>query len=235
MDDGISRLSRLTSILLQLQARRVVSATSLAAKYDVSTRTIYRDIKALELAGVPIQTEEGKGYSLMEGYRLPPVMFSEDEANALITAEQLVLRNKDASLVAHYTSAATKIKAVLRQATKDAVNLLSERIVLGYNEAQDRSSDTLASLQKALTGFLVVEIEYRKQDAETHGWRAVEPFALLGNEQGWLLAARCRLRNDFRLFRLDRMRALRVRTENFTPHNLKLEDYLLRLRAQGNR
>ena len=90
------RLSRLTAILTQLQSSRIVTATALAEKHNVSVRTIYRDIRTLEKSGVPIVTEEGKGYSMMEGYQLPPVMFTEDEANALITAEQLVLKNKDA-------------------------------------------------------------------------------------------------------------------------------------------
>ncbi|TWJ00634.1 HTH domain-containing protein [Mucilaginibacter frigoritolerans] len=82
------RISRLTAILTQLQSKRILTSTTLAKKFDVSVRTIYRDIKVLEHAGVPIYTEDGKGYSLMDGYRIPPVMFTEDEANALITIEQ---------------------------------------------------------------------------------------------------------------------------------------------------
>lgn len=86
------RLSRLTAILLQLQTQRIITAPALADKFNISVRTIYRDIKALEQAGVPILTEEGKGYTLMEGYKVPPVMFTESQANALILAEQLVLK-----------------------------------------------------------------------------------------------------------------------------------------------
>ncbi|RYF81203.1 MAG: HTH domain-containing protein, partial [Chitinophagaceae bacterium] len=76
-DNDTKRLSRLTAILIQLQSTRLVTATNLAKKFSVSIRTIYRDIKALEQAGVPILPEEGKGYSLMEGYKVPPMMFSE--------------------------------------------------------------------------------------------------------------------------------------------------------------
>jgi predicted DNA-binding transcriptional regulator YafY len=101
-DNDTSRLSRITAILTQLQTKRMITAPTLAEKYSVSVRTIYRDIRSLEQSGVPIVTEEGKGYSLMEGYRLPPVHFTESEANALITAEQLVLKNNDASLIEHY-------------------------------------------------------------------------------------------------------------------------------------
>lgn len=97
--NDIKRVSRLTAILTQLQTQRLLTATYLAEKFNVSVRTIYRDMRALEESGVPIIAEEGKGYSLMEGYRIPPVMFTEAQANALIIAEQLVLKNKDAFLV----------------------------------------------------------------------------------------------------------------------------------------
>jgi predicted DNA-binding transcriptional regulator YafY len=97
--NDIKRVSRLTAILTQLQTQRLLTATYLAEKFNVSVRTIYRDMRALEESGIPIIAEEGKGYSLMEGYRIPPVMFTEAQANALIIAEQLVLKNKDAFLV----------------------------------------------------------------------------------------------------------------------------------------
>ena len=90
-----NRLSRLTAILIQFQTKKIITAFELSEKFEVSKRTIYRDIKSLEQAGVPIITEEGKGYTLMEGYKIPPVMFTENQANALIFAEQLVLKNRD--------------------------------------------------------------------------------------------------------------------------------------------
>src|SRR6478609_7503100 len=129
-DNDTKRLSRLTAILTQLQTKRLLNATTLAEKFSVSIRTIYRDIKALEQAGVPILTEDGKGYSLMEGYKIPPVMFSESEANALITVEQLVLKNRDSSLIKEYTEAVNKIKAVLLHSTKEKAELLSNRIAV---------------------------------------------------------------------------------------------------------
>ena len=129
-DNDTKRLARLTAILTQLQTKRIITSSTLAAKFGVSVRTIYRDIKVLEQAGVPILTEDGKGYSLMEGYKVPPIMFSESEANALITVEQLILKNKDTSLVKEYTEAINKIKAVLRYSTKEKVELLSKRIAV---------------------------------------------------------------------------------------------------------
>jgi predicted DNA-binding transcriptional regulator YafY len=84
-NNDTKRISRLTAIITQLQTKRLVTAPELASKFSVSVRTIYRDIRALEQAGIPIYVEEGKGYRIMEHYRLPPVMFTESEANALIT------------------------------------------------------------------------------------------------------------------------------------------------------
>ena len=107
-NNDTKRISRLTAIVTQLQTKRLLTAPELASKFSVSVRTIYRDIRALEDAGIPIYVEEGKGYSLMEHYRLPPVMFTESEANALIAAEQLVLNNKDSSLIKDYSAAIDK-------------------------------------------------------------------------------------------------------------------------------
>jgi predicted DNA-binding transcriptional regulator YafY len=218
------RLSRLTAILTQLQAKRIVKASDLAKKFAVSARTIYRDIKALEQAGVPIITEEGKGYSLMEGYRLPPIMFTETEANALITAEQLVLTNKDASFVKEYTEAIHKIKAVLKNNTKYKADLLSNRIVFRNNTSQDRTSNYLATLQLALTNYTLLHIHYYSPEGNASS-RSIEPFALYSTQENWVLIAWCRLRADFRAFRLDRIQQLIVLNEQFEPHKITLQEY----------
>ena len=112
------RLARLTAILTQLQSKRIVTAKYLAQKHKVSLRTIYRDIRTLEQSGIPIIKEEGIGYTIMEGYQIPPVQFTEAEANALITAERLVVKNRDQSFSEHYSNAITKIKAVLKYSQK---------------------------------------------------------------------------------------------------------------------
>ncbi len=123
-----SRLERLTAIITQLQTKRLITSTMLSEKFGVSVRTIYRDIRALEKSGIPIITQEGRGYSIIEGYRLPPIMFTEKEANALITAEQLLSLNKDKSFVYDLKEAINKIKAVLRHDSKDKAELLSSRV-----------------------------------------------------------------------------------------------------------
>jgi len=226
-DKDIKRLSRLTAMLTQLQTKRVVTSTTLAEKFGVSVRTIYRDIKALEQAGVPILTADGKGYSLMEGYRVPPVMFTESEANALITVEQLVLKNSDRSLIKEYTEAVHKIKAVLLYSTKEKAELLSQRIAVSSVTPNTNSSDTLTFIQNALTTFTVLNITYHSEGKEETTQRDIEPFALYYNQQeSWTLIAYCRLRKDYRMFRLDRMLKIEPLDLRFTPHKLTLKEFL---------
>lgn len=222
-ENDTKRLSRLTAILTQLQTKRLLTATVLAEKFGVSIRTIYRDIRALEQAGVPIITEDGKGYTLMEGYRVPPVMFTEAQANALITAEQLVLKNKDTSFIKDYTEAIDKIKSVLKYNIQDNTNLLSERTRFDQNNYLERSSSNLSDLQFALTNFRIVKIEYTSEQDKTTS-RHIEPFALLSTEN-WLLVAYCRLRKEFRFFRLDRIKKLEILTDKFEPHKMTLQEY----------
>jgi predicted DNA-binding transcriptional regulator YafY len=223
-NNDTKRISRLTAIVTQLQTKRLVTAPELASKFSVSVRTIYRDMRVLEDAGIPIYVEEGKGYSLMEHYRLPPVMFTESEATALITAEQLVLNNKDSSLIEDYSAAIDKIKSVLHLDVKDKANLLSERTQFNQINQIERTSSNLSALQFALTNFLLTKIEYANESNQTTE-RTIEPFALLSTRSNWLLVAWCRLRQDFRYFRLDRIKKLEVLSERFTPHDLTLQAY----------
>jgi predicted DNA-binding transcriptional regulator YafY len=224
-DNDIKRISRLTAIVTQLQTKRIITSTSLANKFNVSVRTIYRDIKALEQAGVPILMEEGKGYSLMDGYRIPPIMFTQSEANALITAEQFVLKNKDASFVKEYAEAISKIKSVLQQSTKENANLLSNRMAINLNKENDKTSNYVSVLQLALTNFDLTKIEYQKADSEEISSRIVEPFALLSTQENWLLLAYCQLRKEFRFFRLDRIKSLAIQNEKFESHKMTLQEY----------
>lgn len=226
-DNDTKRISRLTAILTQLQSKRLLTATNLADKFQVSVRTIYRDIRALEQSGIPIITEDGKGYALMDGYRIPPVMFTENEANALITAEQLVLKNRDSSLIKEYAGAINKIKAVLLYSTKEKADLLSQRIAVSPAIPNTGKSDSLTLIQNALTDFKVLKITYQSELKDEMTERNIEPFALYYNlQESWTLIAYCRLRNDYRMFRLSRILQLETLSLSFTPHKLTLKEYL---------
>lgn len=218
------RLSRLTAIITQLQSKRIVTATQLAERHHVSVRTIYRDIRTLEKSGIPIGTEEGKGFSLIEGYQLPPVLFTENEANALITAEQMVLKNKDLSFSENYSDAIIKIKSVLKYSQKGKADLLTDRIYFGENHGYEKSSNYLMKIQVAITNFYLVEIEYRSSENKVTK-RKIEPFAVYNTNGNWLLIAFCRLRSDFRAFRVDFIEKLIHQDETFAPHNMTIVQY----------
>ncbi len=94
----MNRIDRLHAILTHLQSKKRVTAQELADRFNISLRTVYRDVKALDESGVPVIGEAGSGYSIMEGYRLPPVMFTQEEAAALIMGAKLAERMTDASV-----------------------------------------------------------------------------------------------------------------------------------------
>ena len=176
-------------------------------------------------SGIPVVTEEGKGYTLMEGYRIPPVMFTEQQANALILAQQLVLKSKDTSFVKDYSEAIEKIQSVLRHTIKDKTNLLADRTRFDFNTYRERTSNYLSDLQAAITNFCVINIRYTNEAGDLSE-RLVEPFALLSTqEDNWLLIAWCRLREAFRYFRVDRIEHMSLLSECFPAHKMTLQEF----------
>ncbi|MBL3657123.1 helix-turn-helix transcriptional regulator [Fulvivirga sediminis] len=218
------RLARLTAIITQLQSKRLVTARDIADKHNISIRTVYRDIRTLEQSGIPVITEEGRGYTIMKGYNLPPIMFSEEEANALITAEQIIRNNPDQSLIKAYKSATEKIRSTMRYTQKEKVDLLSRRLQVRNYNLDNPGSDHLIKIQTAIIEYRLVSIKYHSlQNKSTE--RQIEPFALVQTQENWVLIAHCRLREDFRSFRLDCIKELKVHDETFDPHDISLEKY----------
>ena len=114
----MNRIDRVSAILIHLQSRRVIRASEIAERFNISLRTVYRDIKTLEEAGIPIMGEAGIGYSIMDGYKLPPIMFTREEAISFLTAEKFIENLTDASTANNYKSALYKIKAILKTTEK---------------------------------------------------------------------------------------------------------------------
>ncbi|GAA5225458.1 helix-turn-helix transcriptional regulator [Membranihabitans marinus] len=219
------RLTRLTAMVTQLQSKRIVTAKEIAKTHNVSIRTVYRDIRTLEKSGIPIVTEEGKGYTIVDGYKIPPIMFTLEEANALITAEQLIRKNKDQSLTEQYESAIIKIKSVLKYSQKEKVELLTNRIQIRNNPENEKTSSFLIQLQATISNCKIVEIDYLSLENQK-SQRTIEPFALYSTQDNWILIAFCCLKNDFRSFRLDRIQQLKITEDAFEPHKMTLQQYL---------
>ena len=222
------RLDRLTAILIQLQSKRVVRAQEMADRFGISLRTVYRDVRSLETAGVPVIGEAGIGYSLVEGYRLPPVQFTRDEAAAFLTAEKLVGQYTDAGVANQFQAGLLKIRAVLRLSEKDALEQLDDAVQVVPNRAGTTglAEQALSMVLQALSGKEVLSMRYAGPNAEKPVQRQIEPIGVLFKNDAWYVVAWCRLRADVRNFRLDRMQDMHPTGEHFEPHERSLQDYL---------
>ncbi|MCB0833459.1 MAG: YafY family transcriptional regulator [Bacteroidetes bacterium] len=230
----MNRTDRLVSIVLLLHSKKVVRAKDIAAKFKITLRTVYRDMKALNEAGVPIAAEAGEGYSLVEGYHLPPVMFTLDEASALALGAELVESFTDASFQPHMLTALQKIKAVLPEDKKDYLEKLASglRVIEPQRRRQTRAGDDiLRSLQDSIVHRRVVRLVYGSRD-KTETRREVEPLGLVYYSDFWHLIGYCRLRKDHRDFRTDRIRSISITDEAFEPDaRFSLTDYLEQSRS----
>ena len=228
----MKRLHRLTALLVKLQSSKTLEIKKIADEYEVSERTIYRDLKALEEAGVPIGYEPGEGYFLLEGYRLPPVHLSVEEGYALITAQAIINQNKDASLVSTFARAVEKITAVLRTHDKDKALDLKNRVKPSIN-TKISNSNFLMTVQRSITDFRVLDLDYQNAQGICSN-RTVEPLAIYFTQQNWILVAYCRLRKENREFRLDRIQQLREASERFAPNSFDLNYYFKKVAERQN-
>jgi predicted DNA-binding transcriptional regulator YafY len=199
----VARAERLLRLLEILRRRRaVVTAAELAAATEVNVRTIYRDIDALRAQGVTIDGEAGTGYRVQAGYVLPPLMFTEDELEALLLGVRWVAERTDPSLGKSAQDAMDRIHAVL---PPDLRSILQHTaLFVAPNPAPEGTALDLASLREAIRERRRLRLRYSDANAvETE--RVVWPVALAFFESTRILAAWCELRNDFRHFRLDRI------------------------------
>lgn len=225
----MNRIDRLSAILIQLQSRRLVKAQQIADKFSISLRTVYRDVHALQESGVPIIGEAGTGYSLMEGYKLPPVMFNQDEATALLTAAKLMQSKTDANSLKHYTSALDKIKAVLRWSEKDHLEEIDEHIAVvqhSFIQYQPPEELHIQPILKAISGGVAVEMNYASIEKNEITNRIIEPIGIYNLGTHWHLMAFCRMRNDYRNFRTDRIKKLMLSDEKISKIHPPLQDFL---------
>ena len=144
-----------------LQSKKYVPGEKIADKFSISIRTVYRDIKALGELGIPVSFEASRGYFVVQGYFLPPVSFSTEEANALLLSESLVKGFADKSIQTHHASALHKIKAVLRSSQKEKLDVLDERIKMQMHPNLTLNVAYMSLLQVAIGSRIVIEIEYK--------------------------------------------------------------------------
>lgn len=208
--DNISRFDRIVAILIHLQSKQIVRAKDLADRFGVSLRTIYRDIRSLEASGVPINSEAGIGYSIVDGYRLPPIMFTKEEAGSFVAAEKLMQKFTDKSLGAHHQSAMFKLKSVLKGKEKAWIESLEHHINVDPAETifNEKLPDALSILFESIAEKKQVALKYQALNSDDPTNRVVEPVGLFNENNFWYVYAYCHMRKDYRQFRTDRMLAI---------------------------
>jgi len=189
-------------------------AKEIAERFEISLRTVYRDIKTLQEAGVPIGAENGVGYYIVGGYYLPPIMITEEEANALIISEKFILNQGDTSLINDFNSVLIKIKSLLRSFEKENVEKLDNRIQPSVKK-ETFESNTLSIIQKSITNTRILELHYHSISKNEKTIREVEPLGIYFTDKAWVLVAFCKLRNEQREFRLDRILKISLTTQTF--------------------
>jgi predicted DNA-binding transcriptional regulator YafY len=232
----MNRLERLTSILIQLQSRRVNKASEIAERFGMSIRTVYRDIKALEEAGVPIGVDAGKGYFIVPGYHVPPVMFTSSEAAALLTGEKMLNSFGDVSIKNEISSALIKIRAVLKEKEKEKLEELESSIhIYSRTNTFEKESKWITKIQEVIIENTEVKITYFSTYSDSETVRVVCPIGLTYYSDSWHLIAFCRLRNDYRDFRVDRIKDLSVTDKKFNKAEFSsLQDYVDKLYSSEN-
>lgn len=204
----MNRIDRISAILIHLQSRKIVRAQDIADRFNISLRTVYRDIRTLEEAGIPLMGEAGVGYSIMDGYRLPPVMFTTEEATAFLTAEKLVEKLTDHATKDSYRSAMYKIKAVLKGSEKENLEYLESHIEVLDNEyipRDGRESNHIQFILKSIALKEMLKMDYFSNHSQERNQRLIEPVGIFYMNHHWHLIAYCHMRKDYRHFRTDRI------------------------------
>lgn len=233
-DHYLKKLDRVTAILTQLQSKPIVRAQDLAKKFDVSIRTIYRDVKTLENAGIPIIGEAGSGYSLMDGYKLPPIMFTKEEVLSFITAEKLMQRFSHESLGNHYRTAMEKVRSVLKYSDRNLLANIEKQIDIfdNYPKTEDKIKNIIPTILESIAEKVQISIDYKAVNEEI-STRTIEVVGVFFEFNFWYIIAYCTLRNDFRQFRIDRILKLTKTQTPFLQEYGQINDY--RKKPNGNK
>lgn len=227
----MNKFDRVIATLVLLQSKRVTTAAWLSDHFGVSIRTIYRDVQTLKTAGIPVIGDPGTGYSILDGYRLPPAALSRDEALALLTAGKLIKSVNNTDLEQHYQAALTKLRAVLHGADQQALANLEEGLTFQVRRTGSTDQGYLQGLLASVAAQQAVRLCYQRADG-TPSERVVEPIGCYHYYGRWYLAAYCRKRADYRTFVLYRIQQFWALHEGFEAPRQSLKTYLQQQQQQ---
>lgn len=211
------RFERILELYFVLQSRSVVRIEELEKRFGITKRTIYRDLKALDAVGVPVMNNEGKGFSIMEGFRIQPSRFTQEEVLSLMVAEKIMQQHETQVVKRHFESALMKVRGSFQPQQKIALDALEDKLQVSAGVASSEYlPNVITLLLESINARHLTTIFYMKSSEITTTERIVEPVSLFYENGFWYLLAFCHLRNDYRSFRLDRVKNVVVTQNLFT-------------------
>ncbi len=247
----VNKTERQLAITLELQRNnKMLRAEDLAAQFETSVRTIYRDMQALSEVGVPIFGAPGQGYALMDGYFLPPVTFTAEEAVTLLLGTDFISQRLDNKYSDVVEQVQRKIEAVLPEGVREESTRIREtmRVIhAGEPQIDNKVKSYLSQVRQAILERRKIRMAYLKKIADSDGTRKslreVDPYGLTLVQGNWTLIGRCETRKDIRHFRLSRMTELVVleshyvmppefHLSNYRPHNKRNQRITVRANVE---
>ena len=230
----MNRIDRLSGILTMLQSSLSVKPKQITERFRIGIRTVYRDIRALEEAGIPITGDSRSGYSLVEGYKLPPLMFTQEEAFAFLAAEKLVDKFTDAGLKSGYRSGVDKIRAVMRLSERETVASIDDKIghldfhSPAFDDYQNRMQIVLDCISKRNK----MGISYISHGKNEYTERLIDPIGVFFSMANWYMVGFCNVKNDYRTFKISRIQQIQTTEIPVNKNHPSLDSFLHNLKEQ---
>ena len=222
----MNRIDRLLGIITFLQSNKNISVDLIAEKYDISIRTVYRDLKALDEIGIPITYDANRGYYIIGGFFLPPLHLTKDEANALILISSLSKIFADSQTEKNVENAINKIKSVLQYTDQEIVNKFHSQIKINSKNALFESKNLLIEIQNSIINEYILRIEYINNKNKTSR-REIESIGLTFYSNQWHLIAWCWKRKAYRDFKLKKISSVISIGEKFRKDNhFNINEYI---------
>lgn len=221
---------------MMLQSSLSVKPKQISERFGIGIRTVYRDIRSLEESGIPVAGDSRTGYSLVEGFKLPPLMFTEKEAFAFLAAERLVSKFGDRGLGESYKSGIDKIRAVMPQIKREKTQTIDSKIGnLDFDspfafDAQNR----LQTLLESISLHHKVEIVYRSYSKNEVSQRIIDPIGIFFSMANWYIIGFCNEKNDYRTFRVSRIREIKQTDKPIDRKHPPLDDFLMKIGRQDD-
>lgn len=223
----MNRIDRISAILIQLQSHSLVKAQQISERFGISLRTVYRDMRTLEEAGIPIIGNPGIGYSLIEGFKLPPLMFTQEEALSFLIAEKLVHELTDSKSNEHYKSGIEKIRSVMRFADKKILETMEGCMsVLNTYKSSAYNPDILLLLLQSIYQKRIIGMSYFASATLILSERKVEPIGIFFSRTNWYLIAFCLQKKSYLTFRIDRILEIHILDEFQSQEHPPLKKFL---------